>query len=101
MEEGPLPESLVIEHIAPELVDELGRVAARRGTRPEDLARDLIAHGLKAPPSARRENARPLTEEEERIRDELLEELRDIRAMTLKPLAYDSALIIREMRDAD
>ena len=96
----PLPESLTIEHIDPELVHELGRIAARRGTRPEELARDLIAYGLKAPPSARRESARPLTEDEQRARDELVEDLREIRAMTLKPLAYDSALIIREMRDA-
>src|SRR5688572_10475428 len=97
----PLSETLTIEHVDPELVHELGRVAARRGARPEDLARDLIAYGLKAPPSTRRESARPLTAEEQRVRDELLEELRDIRAMTLKPLVYDSALIIREMRDAD
>ena len=96
-----MPESLTIEHIDPELVDELGRVAARRGTRPEDLARDFIAYGLKAPPSARRESARPLTDDEQRARDELIQELRDIRSMTLKPLVYDSALIIREMRDAD
>ena len=96
-----MSESLTIANMDPDLVDELGRVAARRGARPEDLARDLIAYGLRAPPSAGREAARPLTAEEERARDELLQELRDIRAMTLKPLAYDSALIIREMRDAD
>jgi hypothetical protein len=96
-----LPDSLTIDRMDPELLAELGRVAARRGARPQDLARDLIAYGLKTPASAGREAARPLTAEEHRARDELLEELRDIRAMTLKPLAFDSALIIREMRDAD
>lgn len=96
-----MPESLTIEHMDPELVDELGRIAARRGSRPADVARDLIAYGLKAPPPAGREPPRPLTPEEQRSREALIAELRDIRAMTLKPLVYDSALIIREMRDAD
>ncbi len=94
-------ESLTIENIDPDLVDELGRVAARRGGRPEELARDLIAHGLRAQPSVERPTVRPLTAEEERARAELLQELRDIRAMTLKPLVFDSALFIREMRDGD
>jgi hypothetical protein len=96
-----LPDSFTIDEMDPELVEELGRVAARRGGRPQDLARDLITHGLKAPPSLGRDAVRPLTVEEQRAREELLRELRDIRAMTLKPLAYDSALIIREMRDSD
>jgi hypothetical protein len=59
-----LPDSLTIDRIDPELVAELGRVAARRGARPQDLARDLIAYGLKTPPSAGREAARPLTAED-------------------------------------
>jgi hypothetical protein len=94
-----LPDTLTIDHMDPEIVDELGRVAARRGARPEDLARDLIAYGLKAPAPVGREAARPLTTDEQRAREELIEELRNIRAMTLRPLAYDSTLIIREMRD--
>lgn len=96
-----MAESLTIEHMDPELVDQLGRIAARRGSRPADVARDLIAYGLKATPPAGREPPRPLTPEEQRSREALIAELRDIRAMTLKPLVYDSALIIREMRDAD
>ena len=94
-----MAESLTIENIDPDLVDELGRAAARRGARPEELARDLIAYGLRAPPAVARESARPLTADEERARAELLDELRQIRAMTLRPLAFDSTLIIREMRD--
>ena len=96
-----MSDTLTIENMDPDLVDELRRIAARRGTRPEELARDLIAYGLRASPSVGREAARPLTADEERARAQLLQELRDIRGMTLKPLAYDSALIIREMRDAD
>ena len=96
-----MSDTLTIENMDPDLVDELGRIAARRGTRPEELARDLIAYGLRASPSVGREAARPLTADEERARAQLLQELRDIRGMTLKPLAYDFALIIREMRDAD
>lgn len=94
-----MPDTLTIEHMDPELMDELGRVSALRGARPEELAQDLIAYGLRSPPPVGREAARPLTPDEQRARKELVDELRDIRAMTLKPLAFDSTLMIREMRD--
>jgi hypothetical protein len=96
-----LTKTLTIPDLDPALFDELERAAARRGGPPEQLARDLIAHGLRAAPSVNREPARPLTVEERRQREAITAELRDIRAMTVKPLVFDSTLIIREMRDTN
>ena len=94
-----MPRTLTIPDLDPALLDELKRVAARRGGRPEQLARDLIAYGLRAAPSVGREPVRTLTDEERQRRDALIAELRDIRAMTVRPLVFDSTLVIREMRD--
>jgi plasmid stability protein len=94
-----VPHSLTIDPIDEDLLDELGRAASRQGRAPEDLARDLLAFALRAPPSADREKPDP-TPDEVRRRAALLAELRDIRAMTLEPLVFNSTLAIRELRDA-
>lgn len=94
-----MPRTLTIPDLDPALLDELKRVAARCGGQPEQLARDLIAYGLRAAPSVSREPVRPLTAEERQRREALIAELRDIRAMTVRPLVFDSTLVIREMRD--
>jgi hypothetical protein len=94
-----VPETLTISDLDPALIDELKRAAARRGAPPEQLVRDLITYWLRAAPSVNREPVRPPTADEQRRREALIGELRDIRAMTVQPLAFDSTLIIREMRD--
>lgn len=82
----------------------LAEAASRCGREPEALARDMIMYQLSAGPRAPARDLvlrEAVSEEDRSRRTKLLDELRDIRAMTLEPLTSDSTLIIREFRDAD
>ena len=92
---------MTIRNIDDALLVELREIAERQGTDASDLARDVLALWLRASPAEPLAPKRPLNEEEAARQETLLRELRDIRAMTLEPLRFDSTLMIREMRDAD
>lgn len=92
---------MTIRNIDDALLVELARLAELQGNEPSELARDLVTFCLRGALPNGLPGARPLNAEERARQDELVQDLRDIRAMTLKPLSFDSTLLIREMRDAD
>lgn len=92
---------MTIRDIDEALLVELREAAGLRGGDVSDLVRDVVTHWVRATNRADAPLQRSLTQDEQDRRDALVEELRDIRAMTLTPLTFNSTLIIREMRDAD
>jgi hypothetical protein len=93
------PMVLTTFDLGPDLSRALEEAAERRGAAASDLARDLIAFGLRAHPPGYAPEARALSDEERQQRSALLSKLRATRAMTLAPLQFDSTLAIREARD--
>ena len=82
----------------------LKEAATRCGREPGALARDMISYQLAAGPRTAPGDlglGEAVSDDDQARRTKLLDELRDIRAMTLEPLTSDSTLIIREFRDAD
>ena len=62
---------------------------------------NMVSHQLSAGPRPHVRESDTLTDEGRGRKQQLLTELSDIRAMTLKPLVFGSTLLIREIRDRD